>query len=91
MEDNTSLNNLLDSLSEENRKLRDRIEEGRQREMTDLRQRLIESDAKVEHFRNEAQRNADIGRQVAAEYERKLTELKGKVEAYERTNARPTR
>ena len=81
----------IDSIVEENQKLRSLLEEHRQREMSDLRQRLSESQAKEEHYRNEAQRNADIGRQLAAEYERKLSELKVKVEAYERTSGRQSR
>lgn len=81
----------INSIVEENQKLRALLEEQRQREMSDLRQRLSESEAKMEHYRAEAQRNADIGKQLAAEYERKLTELKAKVEAYERTSGRPSR
>lgn len=74
---------------EENSKLRALLEQHRERELADLRQRTLEAEAKVEHYRNEAQRNADIGRQIAAEYERKIMELKAKVEAYERTSTRP--
>lgn len=83
----------LDSLIEENQKLRSMLEEQRQRELADLRERLIQSEAKCEHYRNEAQRNADIGKQLASEYEKKITELRAKVEAYERTGGRqqPTR
>lgn len=74
---------------EENSRLRALLEQHREREMADLRQRTLEAEAKVEHYRNEAQRNADIGRQIAAEYEKKIMELKSKVEAYERTSTRP--
>lgn len=75
---------------EENTKLRALLEQHRERELADLRQRTLEAEAKVEHYRNEAQRNADIGRQIASEYEKKIMELKAKVEAYERTaTARP--
>lgn len=76
---------------EENSRLRALLEQHRERELADLRQRTLEAEAKVEHYRNEAQRNADIGRQIAAEYERKIMELKAKVEAYERaaTAVRP--
>lgn len=75
----------IKSILDENNRLRSLIEEQRQRELADLRQRLVEAEAKVEHYRAEAQRNADIGKQIAAQYEQKVMELKTKVEVYERT------
>jgi hypothetical protein len=75
---------------EENSKLRELLEQHRERELAELRQRTLDAEAKVEHYRNEAQRNADLGRQIAAEYERKIVELQAKVDSYERTaTARP--
>lgn len=75
---------------EENTKLRELLEQHRERELTELRERTLAAEAKVEHYRNEAQRNADLGRQIAAEFERKIVELEAKVESYERTaTARP--
>lgn len=75
----------IKTILEENSRLRTLLEQHREREMADLRQRTMEAEAKVEHYRNEAQRNADTGRQIAFEYDRKLAELKAKIEAYERT------
>lgn len=88
---NEEMSDQNDSLLAENERLRAMLEEQRQREMVELRQRLAEAEAKVEHYRSEAQRNADVGRQLAAEYEKKITELKAKVDIYERTDLRASR
>ena len=80
----------IKNILEDNSRLRSLLEQHRERELADLRQRTLEAEAKVEHYRNEAQRNADIGRQIASEFERKIAELKAKIEAYERSaTARP--
>jgi 2',3'-cyclic-nucleotide 2'-phosphodiesterase (5'-nucleotidase family) len=73
-----------DSLKAENKRLSKLVEEYRKKEVEELRQRLAEAEAMVEHYRAEAQRNADVGRQISSEYEKKINELKGRVETYER-------
>lgn len=76
-----------EKLLEENNKLRSLVEEYRERELDDLRKRLKMAEEKAEHFRNEAQRLSDIGRQIAADYQTQIAELKGKLQGYEQ----PTR
>lgn len=76
---------------QELRQLRKEVEAYRERERADLIQRAAQSQAAADHYRQEAQRNADIGRQIAAEYERKIVELKAKVEFYERHESESSR
>ena len=72
-------------------RLRQEVENYRQRELADLRSRAESAEQAVEHYRAEAQRNAEVGRQIAAEYEKKLIELKAKIAAYEQIDSRDTR
>lgn len=75
---------------EENTKLRELLEQHRERELNELRERTLAAEAKVEHYRNEAQRNADLGRKIAADYQQKIVELEAKVKVYEQSaTARP--
>ena len=93
MEDNIQDNNIKESLKlilDENNRLRSLLEEQRQKELRELRERLSESEARADHFRGEAERNASIGKEIAAQYEKRIAELSAKVEIYERSNGRPT-
>lgn len=78
------------SAREEIDRLRAELEEYRQRELRSLGAQFAEAKALAEHYRSEAQRNADIGRQIAAEAERERTMLKAQIEARE-SSARPVR
>lgn len=67
--------------------LRAQLEEYRQRELTDLRQQLAEARASAEHYRAEAQRNADVGRQIAAESGVTIAELRAKISTLEQVQS----
>ena len=77
----------------ENEKLRAILDECRQRELDDLRQRLADATESARHYREEAQRNADLGRQIAADYERQVRDLQSRNQILEqaRANVRPNR
>jgi len=75
-----------DEIRAENESLRQQLELYRQRELVDLRQQLAEAKEAADHFRKEAQRNADIGRQVASEYQQQVTELRSKLSTLEQVN-----
>lgn len=79
------------ALLAQNESLRAELDAFRQRELEALRHQLAEARSHVEHYRSEAQRNADAARQIAAEYEKRLTELRTKIEVYERTELRSRR
>lgn len=68
-------------------RLRAELEKYRQRELDDMRHRLAEAESLVVHYRDEANRNANTGRQIASEYERQVTELKAKIAVYERIDS----
>lgn len=63
-------------LAAENTELRRKLEEYRQRELTELRERLAKAESDVTHYRNEAARNAEVGRQIAAEAQQTISELR---------------
>ena len=73
-----------ETLRAENEQLRLMVEEYRQREVADLRQQLAEAKALMNHYRAEAERNANVGRQIAAEGQQVIAELRGKLEAAQR-------
>ena len=73
------------NLQAENEKLRQQLEEYRQRELADLREQLAEAKRAVEHYRAEAQRNADLGRQIAAESQGEIARLKERISVLEET------
>lgn len=74
-------------------RLRAQLEECRLRELEDLRTQLAEAKAQVEHFREEAQRNATLGHQIAREAEVERGKLLERINAIERTSTvvRPER
>lgn len=67
--------------SDELSRLRAELESHRQREVAELRAALAFAREEAAHFRGEAYRNADIGKQVAANYEKQIVELKTKLGA----------
>lgn len=76
-------------LQAENVELRQQIEAYRLSELTILREQLAEARAAAEHYRAEAERNAEIGRQIHREAEAELTHLKARLQALEQLpNAR---
>jgi hypothetical protein len=83
-----------EALRAENEQLRLIIDEFRQREVADLRQQLAEARHLCAHYRAEADRNANLGRQIAAEGQQAIAELRAKLEAAQRmtiTNVRTQR
>jgi hypothetical protein len=78
-------------LQAEVERLRAELEAYRQRELADLKTALATARQDAEHFRREAQRNADIGRQIAAEAEARIATLKAQVEAIQQADAHATR
>ena len=82
----------LGLLQAENEQLRLQIEEFRQREIADLRQQLAEAKAMLTYYRSEAERNANLGRQIAAEGQQAIADLRARLDVAERTsNARMQR
>lgn len=71
-------------LREENERLRKEI-------MESLREQLTKVASDAEHYRAEAQRNADIGRQIHTEAQAEIERLKTRVQSLEQLpNDRPT-
>lgn len=60
-------------------RLRAEVEQRRQQELNDLRQRLSEALLEVEHYKGEAHRNAEIGRQIAAEAQKTIDGLRNQL------------
>lgn len=56
--------------------LRTELDSYRQRELADLRSALAAAREAAEHYRAEAIRNADVGKQLAARYEKEVEELR---------------
>jgi len=79
-------------LQAENDALRQELEANRQRELTDLRQQLTEAKADAAHYRAEAERNANLGRQIHAEGQAEITRLRERIQLLENVpNVRPAR
>jgi hypothetical protein len=78
-----------EQLRAENEQLRSELEQWRQRELEDLRLQLATAIAEREHYKQEAYRNAEIGRQIYAQEQEIISGLRNKLEAKERLeNAR---
>lgn len=80
-----------ESLEDEVVRLRAEVESHRTRELAELRAALSTAQAEVAHFRAEAQRNADLGRQIAAGYQEQLTEARARLDAMRNSDAFRTR
>lgn len=69
--------------------LRQQLEAYRQRELDALRGQLAEATASTAHYRAEAQRNADLGRQIHTEAQAEISRLVFRVQSLEQLpNAR---
>lgn len=80
----------VEDLKAEIQSLRAEVEAYRQRELEELRQRLATAEADVQHYRAEAQRNAQLGHQIHIESRQEVERLRSQLEAKERlTNGRP--
>ena len=78
-----------ENLQAENEQLRLLVEEYRQREVVELRQALTEARVEAAHYRAEADRNANIGRQIHVESQATIADLRSKLESTQRIpNAR---
>ena len=73
--------------------LRSQLEAYRLREIEDLRSQLAEAKAQAAHFRTEAERNVQIGHQIAREAEAERARLRERINVLEQSNSvrRPTR
>ncbi len=80
-----------ESVEDEVARLRAEVESYRARELADLRSALSVAQAESAHFRFEAQRNADLGRQIAADYQEQLTQARAKLDAMRNSDAFRTR
>jgi hypothetical protein len=71
-------------------RLRAEIESYRERELTELKTSLAVARQEAVHFRAEAQRNADVGRQIASEAQEQIATLRSQIESLRReaVNAR---
>lgn len=72
-------------------RLRNEVEAYRQKELADLRQRVLEAEHARDHYRQEAQRNADAAREINATLTGKITELQTKLQAHESNDVRSRR
>ena len=79
--------------SQEIADLRSQLEAYRLRELEDLRSQLAEAKAQAAHFRAEADRNVQIGHQIAREAEAERARLRERINVLEQSNSvrRPTR
>lgn len=72
--------------------LRQQVEEFRRSELARLKEQLASATADVLHYRAEAQRNADLGRQIHLEAQMEISRLQERVGTLERLpNGRSTR
>lgn len=80
--------------SDELIRLRQQVEEYRLRELESLQTQLAEAKAKAEHYRAEAERNAQIGHQIAREAEAERARLRERISVLEQSSSvrtsRPT-
>ena len=68
-------------------RLREEVEAYRRRELEELRARLATAEAEASHYRAEAQRNADLGRQIHLEAQQAITSLRAQLESRERMSS----
>ena len=74
-------------------RLRAEVEAHRQRELQLLREALASAREEAAHYRAEALRNAEIGRQIDREYRQQVEQLRAKLETFTNPSfaARPAR
>lgn len=63
-------------------RLRQEVEALRQREVDDLRKQVEQLIAERNHYRDEAHRNAELGRQIASQGEAEINALNSQLNAY---------
>lgn len=67
-------------------KLRAQVEAYRQRELDDLKAQFATAIAERDNYRNEAYRNAEVGRQIAAGLQEEITRLRSQLEVKEQVS-----
>lgn len=72
-----------DSLQAENDKLRAELEGYKQRELADAKSALAAMTMERDHYRSEAIRNVDVGRQIASELQDEINRLKSQIDVKE--------
>jgi hypothetical protein len=77
---------MADDAQAEVEKLRAEVERLRQRELDDLRAQLTTMREERDNYRAEAHRIAEVGRKIAADYEKRLTECRTKLSLYTSTD-----
>lgn len=75
-----------DALQSEIERLRAEVESHRQRELADLRAALAVAREEAVHYRQEAERNAAAGRQIASSYQQQVIELTAKLNQFRNTD-----
>lgn len=82
----------LETLQAECDHLRNEVEQHRLRELAELREQLAQARADVLHFRQEAERNAALGRQIHTEAQAEIARLRTRIQSLEAIpNARESR
>ena len=67
-------------------KLRAQVEAYRQRELDDLKAQLATAIAERDNYRNEAYRNAEVGRQIADGLQEEINRLRSQLEVKEQVS-----
>lgn len=75
-------------LQAENDRLRAEVEAYRQRELSDLRSALASAREAADHYRGEALRNAELGRQIDLTHREEIDRLRRELETLRMTHAR---
>lgn len=73
-----------ETLQAEVERLRAEVESHRQRELADLRAALAAAREEAQHFRQEAVRISETGREIARNYEVQIAELRSKLDVFTR-------
>ena len=68
-------------LEEEVNELRGLMSARQATDIQQLQQSLLEAKRESEHYRSEANRNAEVGRKIAADYQGQLVELRLQLDA----------
>lgn len=61
-------------------RLRGEVEAHRLRELAELRSQLAEAKYAIQHYREEAERNAGIGREISAEAQAQIAKLRAELD-----------
>lgn len=74
-------------VNEELDRLRSELASYRQREMDDLQSALATARADANHYRSEAQRNAELGRKIALNAQAQIAQLKAEIDVLRKASA----